>query len=84
MNGKQKRTLKAIFALPTPAGLAWADIESLIIVLGFQPIEGSGSRVRFVRGTDVLVVHRPHPRKEAKQYLVREVRDFLKDIGITP
>ena len=84
MNGKQKRTLASIFALPTPTGLAWSDIESLIIALGFYTIEGSGSRVRFIRGADVLVVHRPHPRKEAKQYVVREVRDFLKDLRITP
>ena len=84
MNGKQRRTLESIFDLPTPTNLAWSDIEALLVGLGFSVKEAAGSRVRFSRNQAVIVVHRPHPRKEAKQYIVRDVRDFLKENGIIP
>ena len=82
MNGKQRRTLEAIHSHPAPANLPWADIESLLLALGCKVKEGAGSRVRFTLNQAALAVHRPHPRKEAKQYLVRDVRDFLKANGI--
>ena len=28
--------------------------------------------------------HRPHPAKEAKRYQLRDARDFLVRIGVTP
>ena len=84
MNNKQRKTLEAAFSEPVSANIAWADIESLLLAAGCTVREGSGSRVRFLFGQTILAVHRPHPRKEAKQYLVREVRDFLKEIGVTP
>ena len=84
MNGKQRKTLESIYELPTPANLAWSDIESLLLAIGCTPKEGAGSRVRFTLKQSTLAVHRPHPRKEAKQYVVRDIRDFLKSIGVTP
>jgi hypothetical protein len=84
MNSKQRKTLDAVFSEPVNANIAWSDIESLLLAMGCTVREGSGSRVRFVFGHAILAVHRPHPRKEAKQYLVREVRDFLKEIGVIP
>jgi hypothetical protein len=84
VNSKHKRTLLAIFEQPTPTSIAWADIESMLMAIGCIGKEGAGSRVRFTYGQTVLAVHRPHPRKEAKRYLVRDVRDFLKSIGVSP
>jgi HicA toxin of bacterial toxin-antitoxin, len=84
VNSKHKRTLLAIFELPTSTSIAWEEIESMLVAIGCTLKEGAGSRVRFTHGRFALAVHRPHPRKEAKQYLVRDVRDFLKTIGVTP
>ena len=84
MNSKQQRTLEAIFSLPTPTNLLMADIETLLLAVGCKVKEAAGSRVRFVLNGAILAIHRPHPRKEAKQYLVRDVRDFLKVNGILP
>ena len=28
--------------------------------------------------------HRPHPRKEAKPYQVKDAREFLKQLGVQP
>ena len=51
---------------------------------GCKVIEGSGSRVRFERDGMIASFHRPHPAKEAKRYQVRDARDFLVRIGVTP
>jgi len=46
MNGKQRRTLEAIFARPTRSDIAWSDKESLFRALGATVAQGRGSRVR--------------------------------------
>lgn len=84
MNSAQKKTLAAIFATPTPKNLVWADIESLLIALGCNVYEGSGSRVSFQRDGQKADFHRPHPRKEAKPYQVRDAKDFLSRLGEKP
>lgn len=84
MNSAQRRTLEAIFANPTPSNLTWRQIEGLLVALGAQPIEGRGSRVRFVLNGVIASFHRPHPHKEAKPYQVRDAREFLIQAGIRP
>jgi hypothetical protein len=84
MNNKQRRTLEAIFASPTPKALPFNEMESLFRAIGCKVIEGDGSRVAFrLRGSRVAF-HRPHPRKEAKEYQVWAARDFLEELGIRP
>lgn len=84
MNSKQARTLAAIFAEPVSGAIAWADIEGVLKAAGCSVVEGSGSRVRFVKEGAVATFHRPHPAKEAKRYQVRDARDYLKTIGVIP
>ena len=84
MNAKQRRTFAAVFAKPVPSGIEWAAIESLLMALGCTVMEGNGSRVRFTCRGVVASFHRPHPQKEAKQYQVRDARDFLDKIGARP
>lgn len=84
MNSKHRRTLVAIYASPAPTNIPWSDIESLLIGVGCQIKEGAGSRVKFTLRDSVFAAHRPHPRKEAKEYAVRAVRDFLKANGVEP
>ena len=84
MKTAHKRTLTAIFSTPTPTTLAWRQVESLLIALDAQVIEGHGSRVRFELNGIIATFHRPHPQKEAKPYQIRDVRDFLTQAGIEP
>ena len=84
MNSKQRKTLAAVFAEPTSGTVEWAAIESLLVAIGCEVIEGSGSRVRFVFDGMVAAFHRPHPAKEAKRYQVRDAREFLLRIGVQP
>ena len=64
--------------------MEWAAIERLLLAAGVRGIEGRGSRVRFEKGGEVATFHRPHPAKEAKRYQVRDARDFLERIEVTP
>ena len=84
MNRKQRATLSAVFAKAASATLLWADIESLFIALGCRVVEGDGSRVRFVKNGIIASFQRPHPAKEAKRYQVRDAREYLTKIGVTP
>jgi hypothetical protein len=84
MNSKQHKTLIAVFANPASASIEWSAIEGLLLATGCTLIEGNGSRVRFVCKDIVASFHRPHPAKEAKRYQVRDVREFLIKIGVTP
>ncbi len=65
-----------------PSSIEWVAIERLLVAIGCEVIEGTGSRVRFVCKGVVIALHRPHPRKEAKQYQVRDVRALLTRTGI--
>ena len=84
MNNRQRKTLKAVFATPVPKNLAWAEIESLLDSLGAKKVSRDGSAVSFALNGARLDVHRPHPQKEAKPYVVRNTARFLTLAGIKP
>lgn len=73
-----------IYTDPVSASLAWKDIESLLVSIGVEVIEGNGSRVRFNKNGVIASFHRPHPKKEAKPYQVKDARSFLKQLGVEP
>lgn len=84
MKRNHRKTLAEIFRHPVNGALEWARIESLLIHIGCDVIEGAGSQVSFCKAGQILNVHRPHPQKEALRYRVKTVRDFLESIGETP
>jgi len=84
MNSKHRKTLQAIFATPTLATVAFADVQALLLSVGCTLTEGAGSRVRFDHGVHFFLCHRPHPGKEAKRYQVERARTFLAELGVTP
>ena len=84
MNSKRAKTLKGVFGATTPAYVEWGAIERLLVSVGCEIVEGSGSRVTFIYQGHVESFHRPHPAKEAKRYQVRQAKDFLVRIGIRP
>lgn len=84
MNSKQRQTLQAIFKNPVATNIDFKRIESLLLALGAELIEGDGSRLRFVLNGVVATFHRPHPNKKAKPYQVRDVRNLLTRAGVKP
>lgn len=75
--------MAAIFAKPTRANIRFSDIESLIRALGGEVREGEGSRVVLELFGSREYAHRP-PGKEAKRYMVEKIRDWLKELEVTP
>ena len=84
MNSRHRKTLGLVFSEPVPRTLAWADIESLLIAQGARCLNKGGSAVTFALHGERLDVHRPHPQKEAKPYVVRNARRFLELAGVMP
>jgi hypothetical protein len=84
MNSRQRKTLEAVFRDPVSGTIEWKAIESLLLAVGCEVIEGSGSRVRFQKSDELEAFHRPHPAKEAKKYQVRAARAFLIRLGVEP
>src|SRR5258708_13498052 len=63
MNSKRRKTLAAVFKDPASGTIEWAAIESLLLAVGCEAVEGSGSRVRFRKDDEFEFFHRPHPEK---------------------
>jgi len=82
MNSKHTKTLNAVFAKPVASNIKFADIESLVIGLGGEVREGDGSRVALLLNGGVKHAHRPHPGKEAKQYQIKEIKEWLTAVGV--
>lgn len=81
---RHRRTLEAVFRDPVSATIVWADVERMLVHHGARIIEGSGSRIEVQLQGNRVDLHRPHPRKEAKPYQIREVRALLTSAGIVP
>ncbi len=83
MNARHRKTLAAIMANPIPKTLPFRDVEALLVALGCEVEEREGSRVVYVHSLRKMSLHRPHPAKECRPDLIRDARNFLKEIGIT-
>lgn len=84
LNSKNRKTLEAVFSQPVKSNIKWNDVETLLLAVGADLIEGSGSRVRFIKDDVALSLHRPHPRSEIKPYQVKDIRSFLEILGVEP
>ena len=84
MSAKHLKTLHGLFATPVKSNIQWKDIENMLIALGADISEGSGSRVRISLNGAKAVFHRPHPRKETDRGAVVSMRRFLLSANITP
>jgi hypothetical protein len=73
---------------PTPKDITWTELRSYLLSLGFEEVQGSGSRVRFYlqansgeRGL-MIRLHRPHPEKVCGPLMIRDVAQTLKAWGL--
>ncbi|MDR0315620.1 MAG: type II toxin-antitoxin system HicA family toxin [Treponema sp.] len=82
MNSKHKKTLESVFRNPVLSNILWAEIEGLLVALGAELSEGSGSRLRVKLNGVRAVFHRPHPRKTTDKGAVNSLRRFLENAGV--
>ena len=84
MRTKHRKTLSRIFATPTPVDIRWDEIDALLRAAGVDIVERSGSRMGLVKGGERIVIHRPHPKPVVGQATVRDIKAFLRAIGVQP
>lgn len=84
MKARHRRTLEAIFSIPTRGGIVFSDIEALIVSVGGEVREGEGSRIVFEIKGSRKYLHRPHPGKDAKKYQVEELREWFVKLEVKP
>ncbi len=84
MNNKNRKTLDRIFSDPISGNLPWSHIEALLIAVGCNVVEGTGSSVTFEKDVRRAYLHRPHPQREALIYRVKVAREFLTKLEIIP
>ena len=84
LKGKHLKTLRAVFARPTPANIAWNDLVSLMQAAGAIVETSGGSQHAFILGDRLIVLHRPHPGNEVNKFAVKDARDFLASVGVRP
>ena len=84
MRATHQRTLESMFKRPTPTGIRWADIVAMLEAAGVEVIQRAGSRVLLKKGTERMVVHRPHPEPEIGRATTRDIVAFLEVVGVKP
>ena len=84
LNSKHRKTLAAIFGLPTSPSILFSDVEALVTALGGVIHEQASSRVKVGASSAAMAMPPPAPRKEAKRYQVEEFRDMLVRAGVMP
>lgn len=84
LGSRHRRTLSAVFSVPTSASIKFAALEALMIALGATVTQRAGSRVRISIGQEHWHCHRPHPGKDARRYQVEEARELLERLGVEP
>lgn len=83
MGKKHDRALAAIFARPTRANIAWADVVALIEHLGGAVHDDRGGSMReFLLNGVRAIFHEPHPGNEVPQAMVRRLRIYLEEAGV--
>lgn len=69
-----------------PADLTWEELISILKILGYEKISSgktSGSRQKFINEkNEILSLHKPHPGKIVKKYVIEQILESLKDRGI--
>ncbi len=81
MRRRHRQTLERMRATPTPVDIRWTEIETLLNALGVNLVERAGSRIQLAKGSESIVVHRPHPRPVARRDTVRDIVKFIERIG---
>lgn len=78
--GKKEKLIQRL--LSVPKDLTFEEMQSLLEILGFEMSnkgKTSGSRVKFYNGKTIIILHKPHPRKELLEYQIKQIIEKLKE-----
>ncbi|MDI6768326.1 MAG: type II toxin-antitoxin system HicA family toxin [Anaerolineales bacterium] len=83
MNKKHRATLEALFARPDRKNIRWEDFISLLVELGADVTERGGSMVGARLNGHYAVFHRPHPGNMIYPSMLKRLRRYLTECGVT-
>ena len=80
--GKREKLVARLKTVP--ADFTWQDLTALLKTLGYQKVQGSGSRVKFNNGNadQMINLHKPHPGNIIKRYALRQLIEKLEQGGL--
>ncbi len=67
-----------------PADFTNAELARLLSLFGYTEVQGTGSRVVFVNGTNnrKIKLHKPHPGKILRRYQLELIEQELRGLGV--
>jgi predicted RNA binding protein YcfA (HicA-like mRNA interferase family) len=79
---KKEKLLRRIMEKPPRKDITYDELETLLSSMGYEKIEGSGSRVSFYHSDKdhVIELHKPHPGNELKLYQILKIQKKLREI----
>ncbi|WP_390901523.1 type II toxin-antitoxin system HicA family toxin [Silvimonas soli] len=78
---KHKNTFDKMRRKPPPSDLKWSDLVSAMRHIGYEVLNGSGSRRKFYnKDLDLLIsCHEPHPSPNVDKGCVVDILDHLHE-----
>lgn len=75
---KQEKLISRFLA--NPKDFTWSELQHLLGSLDYIELQGKGSRVKFYHKTldSLIQLHKPHPAKIVKAYVIREIKQILQ------
>lgn len=79
---KKEKLLRRIMGKPPNKNITYDELETLLNSMGYDKIEGSGSRVSFYHSgkNHLIELHKPHPGNELKLYQILKIQKKLEEI----
>ncbi|WP_342632180.1 type II toxin-antitoxin system HicA family toxin [Marinobacter alkaliphilus] len=88
MGNKQDKFAAKLKRKPTPKDIKWRELQNYLESLGFEELQGSGSRVKYFlpEAPDgdrmIISLHNPHPSPDVKPGAIDAVVKSLKERGL--
>lgn len=81
--GKHDKTMERLRRTPPPSDLKWSDLKGLLVSLGYEVINGAGSRRKFFHRELKLLIccHEPHPEPNVDKGCIVDIVSHLKENG---
>ncbi|MCX6074679.1 MAG: type II toxin-antitoxin system HicA family toxin [Campylobacterales bacterium] len=78
---KSEKLLVKFLESPVRSDLTFQDLKIVMSNFGFVMQERAGSRVAFTKeGEPPIMLHKPHPGNELKQYVVKQLQERLRSL----
>jgi hypothetical protein len=68
--------------LSCPKDFTYSELKTLLIALGYDEMQGAGSRVCFAKDGHKIKLHKPHPGNLLKAYQLNLIIEALTEKGL--